>query len=489
MVADTAYYDLLEVKTNATELEIKKSYRKLAIKYHPDKNPGNEQAAETFKQISEAYQILSDKEKRLKYDQFGIQENGKQEMVDPEKFFDDIFGGESFVPYVGELTLLKNLTKEMELEHKNEEEEKASKLETEQAERYYETHEMNISSNKLLGDNNLNNLTPEEQKKLLDEEKKKLRDAEKEKIEEEQRLHRQEIQDELTKKLINRLSLYTETDKSNDVIESVKEKFRFEAENLKMESFGLELLHTIGEIYYNKANTFLKSQDTFLGIGGWYGSLKEKGGIIKDTYSTISMALDAQSTMQKLAKMNERREKEANKENSENQNNENNGDNNENNDKEGNENKTELKAETKENENITDTDRIDENKEDKNKEDESKIKSKSENNKEDKKEEIDEGPVPTEEEVAEMEKLLMGKILAAAWKGSHMEISSNLREVVSNVLYDESVSLSKRKERADALKIIGSVFKNATRSKWEAEEAKIFEELVAEATQKRSKKK
>ena len=76
MVADTTYYDLLEVKSTATELEIKKSYRKLAIKYHPDKNPGNELAAETFKKISEAYQVLSDKEKRVRYDQVGIQENG-----------------------------------------------------------------------------------------------------------------------------------------------------------------------------------------------------------------------------------------------------------------------------------------------------------------------------------------------------------------------------------------------------------------------------
>ncbi|ODQ47442.1 hypothetical protein PICMEDRAFT_50157 [Pichia membranifaciens NRRL Y-2026] len=408
MVADTTYYDLLEVKSTATELEIKKSYRKLAIKYHPDKNPGNELAAETFKKISEAYQVLSDKEKRVRYDQVGIQENGGAEMVDPEKFFDDIFGGESFVPYVGELTLLKNLTKEMELEQTQEAEKEANKLKQEEADRYYETHKVNISSNRYLGDEGLSNMSVEEQQKALEAERKKLHDAERERIDEEQRQHREKIQDELTKKLINRLSLYTETDKSEDVVRSVKEKFRLEAENLKMESFGLELLHTIGTIYYNKASTFLKSQNTFLGIGGWFGTLKEKGGIIKDTYSTISIALDAQSTMQQLAKMNERREKEATKAN---------------------------------------------------------------------------------ESVAEMEKMLMGKIIAAAWKGSHMEISSNLREVVSNVLYDETVPLSKRVERAEALKIIGTVFKNAERSKWEAEEAKIFEELVAEATQKKTKKK
>lgn len=477
MVADTTYYDLLEVKTTATELEIKKSYRKLAIKYHPDKNPGNEQAAETFKKISEAYQVLSDKEKRLKYDQFGIQENGGAEMVDPEKFFDDIFGGESFIPYVGELTLLKNLTKEMELEQNQEAEKEASKLEQDEANRYYETHKLNISANKFLGDENLNNMSSEEQQKALEAERKKLHDAERERIEEEQRQHREEIQNELTKKLINRLSLYTETDKSEDVVRSVQEKFRLEAENLKMESFGLELLHTIGTIYYNKANTFLKAQNSFLGIGGWFGTLKEKGGIIKDTYSTISIALDAQSTMQQLAKMNERREKEASK-----------GE--ENIQEEGKTNGQETEndaareedhSQKVENQDGEDTAEsvVDEN-----------TKQSAEKSPEDaKKEKEDEGPVPTEEEVAEMEKLLMGKIIAAAWRGSHMEISSNLREVVSNVLYDESVPLSKRIERAEALKIIGTVFKNAERSKWEAEEAKIFEELVAEATQKKTKKK
>ncbi|GAV28844.1 hypothetical protein PMKS-002321 [Pichia membranifaciens] len=481
MVADTTYYDLLEVKSTATELEIKKSYRKLAIKYHPDKNPGNEQAAETFKKISEAYQVLSDKEKRVRYDQVGIQENGGAEMVDPEKFFDDIFGGESFVPYVGELTLLKNLTKEMELEQTQEAEKEANKLEQEEADRYYETHKTNISSSRYLGDEGLSKMSAEEQQKALDAERKKLHDAERERIDEEQRQHREKIQDELTNKLINRLSLYTETDKSEDVVRSVQEKFRLEAENLKMESFGLELLHTIGTIYYNKANTFLKSQNTFLGIGGWFGTLKEKGGIIKDTYSTISIALDAQSTMQQLAKMNERREKEATKGNETGEE--------ETDVKEGTEAKSgaDLKAG---NEDSVGKDATHDRSATESVADENVEKTKEESAADAKgKEKEEEGPVPTEEEVAEMEKLLMGKIIAAAWKGSHMEISSNLREVVSNVLYDETVPLSKRVERAEALKIIGTVFKNAERSKWEAEEAKIFEELVAEATQKKTKKK
>lgn len=476
MVKDTTYYELLQVQTTATELEIKKSYRKLAIRYHPDKNPGDEEAAETFKKISEAYQVLSDKEQRVKYDQYGIQEGGASEMADPEKFFDDIFGGESFVPYVGELTLLKNLTKEMELQNEEEAEELSHQKEQEEAERYYDTHKSSASPSMALGDSSLNNLSAEEQKKLIESEKKKRLEEEREKLEEEQRIHREEIQKDLTEKLINRLSLYTETDKSSDVTESFKEKFRLEAENLKMESFGLELLHTIGSIYYNKANTFLKSEKTFWGIGGWYGTLKEKGGIIKDTYSTISIALDAQNTMQELAKMTDRRERELQKEASDKDNKESSEET-----KQADESSSEdckpLNGETAKSSEHTETLNVDE------------IPDKNSGDNKNTKEEEDEGPVPTDEEVAEMEKLLMGKILAAAWRGSHMEISSNLREVVSNVLYDERVPKSKRIERAEALKIMGTIFKDAKRSKWEAEEAKIFEELVAEATQKKAKKK
>src|SRR5574344_480279 len=65
------YYEVLGVSKSATSDEIKKAYRKLAIKYHPDKNPGDKAAEEKFKEAAEAYDVLRDGEKRAQYDRFG----------------------------------------------------------------------------------------------------------------------------------------------------------------------------------------------------------------------------------------------------------------------------------------------------------------------------------------------------------------------------------------------------------------------------------
>ncbi len=88
------YYEVLGLQRNASIDEIKKAYRKLAVKYHPDKNPGDAEAEEKFKEAAEAYGVLSDEEKRARYDRHGHQGLGGMGGFDPNQFadFGDILG-------------------------------------------------------------------------------------------------------------------------------------------------------------------------------------------------------------------------------------------------------------------------------------------------------------------------------------------------------------------------------------------------------------
>ncbi len=96
------YYEVLGVSKNATDAEIKAAYKKMAIKYHPDRNPGNKEAEEKFKEAAEAYDVLRDPEKRQRYDQFGFAGmNGQggfgggagMSMDDIFSMMNEVFGG------------------------------------------------------------------------------------------------------------------------------------------------------------------------------------------------------------------------------------------------------------------------------------------------------------------------------------------------------------------------------------------------------------
>lgn len=242
-------------------------------------------------------------------------------------------------------------------------------------------------------------------------------------------MERKRIRDErvanLSKKLIDRISLWTETDKAADVTKAFKDKIQLEIENLKMESFGIEILHAIGATYLMKASSFLKSQK-FLGISGFFSRIKDKGTLVKDTWSTMSAAIDAQLTMEEMAKLEEAG-----------------------------------------------------------------------------------GEAWTDEKKAEYEKKVTGKILAAAWRGSKFEVQSVLRDVCDVVLNDKKVKLDKRVERAHALVIIGEMFqkvyspiihstfhtsrqeltrKQAERDPEEEGDFMAFEQLMAEAAAKKENK-
>lgn len=433
MVVDTTYYDALGVSPIASELEIKKAYRRLAITTHPDKNPGDETAHTRFQAIGEAYQVLSNEDLRKRYDKFG-----KKEAVpgggfeDPAEFFGMIFGGEAFADLIGELSLMKDLTKTMDITAKQMEEEEAERSgeeklqvleqgtagatadgklpqshngyspvptsdpdqkpsdlkpprETSSPASGASTPRRNFGQQAIMDKSEEDaqmdaaGLTPEEKELRRKDKRRGLSKEQREELaayEAERKRIRDERVETLAKKLLDRISIWTETDKGNDVTKAFQEKTRLEVENLKMESFGIEILHAIGLTYLQKATSFLKSQK-FLGISGFFSRLKDKGTLAKDTWNTISTAIDAQMTMEEMAKMEEKG-----------------------------------------------------------------------------------GEDWTDEKKAEYEKRVTGKILAAAWKGSRFEIQSVLREVCDKVLNDKNARIEKRIERAQALVISGTIYQN-----------------------------
>ncbi|KAG6367840.1 hypothetical protein INS49_002035 [Diaporthe citri] len=502
MVVDTSYYDALGVKPTATDLEIKKAYRKMAMVHHPGMcqplpaalNPDDPSAHEKFQAIGEAYQVLSDSDLRKAYDKFGKDHAKPQEgFADPAEFFTSIFGGDAFVDWIGEIGLMKDLTTTMDITGMTEEEEAAAAAAAAAAEddpEFPGTSEATKESMKTtanvdgMGEKHASpptakveqdatagekpattsdkpavspglspsgtapsrtsspapgsgtstpnkykipirpaimdrpsddtTVTSDAQgdsslhKKDKDKKKAGLTKEQREKLAEYERERtrvRQERVDMLAKKLLDRISVWTETDKGADVTRAFQEKIRLEVENLKMESFGLDILHAIGQTYLAKGTNLLKSQKLF-GIGGFFGRMKDKGTIVKETWNTISSAIDAQQTMEEMARMEEKG-----------------------------------------------------------------------------------GEEWSDERKMEYERRVTGKILNAAWRGSKFEIQSVLREVCDAVLNDKKIPLAKRLERAQAMVIIGEICAKAQRSPEEEGDFMAFEQLVAEATIKKEKEK
>lgn len=428
MVKETEYYDILEVETTANPDQIKRAYRRMAIKTHPDKNPDDPKAQEKFQAISEAYQVLSDANLRQKYDTFGKAEAKPDEgFEDPVAFATSIFGGGAFESFIGEIALVKEMTQLGELEQEAEKEEAAAKSSKEgsaaevdgnvhsgaasssgstnsQAKSELKSHRLHIGHHKTESGSTASPTATGASKLAADKEAKlaakQKRKQELERLDKENREAREARVETLTKQLIEKISVYTETSKNKEFTSNYILKLEEEAASLKMESFGLQLLHVIGHVYYTRASLFLKSQKLF-GFGGMFGKIKEAGSMMRDVYDAISATMEAQNYIQTASEL--------------------------------------------------------------------------------------ESNVSSEKQV-ELEQMILGKVLGALWVGSRFEIQGILRLVCDRVLHDKSVPLSKRVERAHALKVMGTVFKSTKRTKEEAEEMQFFETLVAEANAKKAKK-
>ncbi|KAJ3039672.1 hypothetical protein HDV00_012016 [Rhizophlyctis rosea] len=284
------YYDTLCVAATATPAEIKKAYYMKAMKCHPDKNPDDPEADEKFKKISEAYQVLSDPQRRTFYNMHGKQSSGAEAtFVDPEEFFKQQFGGDKFVDIIGEISIAKDFAQALS----------GGDSDTQKIE------------GKEKGGNDL----------------------------EERIVVRTQRVSKLVSTLVNKLSLYVDAfplpdpnattpileqpigttieQLSAEALESFRTVAALEAEQLKTESYGIELLHAIGFTYELKASQYLarfEAEDGPMFRRAWgFGSrvaglMREKAHIINETVGTFKTAMDLQASFAKLQEIDKKKE-------------------------------------------------------------------------------------------------------------------------------------------------------------------------------------
>ncbi|KAI6144371.1 DnaJ-domain-containing protein [Pisolithus tinctorius] len=271
---ETGYYDLLGVPVDASTEDIKKSYRRLAIKHHPDKNPDDPNAEERFKEIAIAYQTLSDPILRKKYNEFGPKESQPEGgFVDPEEVFSAIFGGERFVPIIGHISLARDMKTALQ------EAEEAEEAEGKEVKR-------DAKGKEIISD----------EEKARREEKERKADAEK-------AAARAERVGKLVENLERKLAIFTESatgPDDNNVVNSWRQLCQMEADELKKESYGVELLHAVGFVYLSKAKYYLASNQTLFGMGGWLHNVQGKYHVFSETVSTLRSAIELKSVFDQI---------------------------------------------------------------------------------------------------------------------------------------------------------------------------------------------
>ncbi|KAF7293222.1 J domain-containing protein [Mycena chlorophos] len=274
---ETGYYDILGVTPAATTEDVKKAYRRMAIKHHPDKNPDDPHAEERFKEIAIAYQTLSDPELRRKYNEYGPREAAPDGgYVDPEEVFGAIFGGEAFIPIIGPISLARDMKTALQEADEAEEEEAARAG----------TRILDAKGRPVISD----------EEKAAKEAKSRAKAAEKARA-------REERIKKLVENLDRKLSIFTESATGPDdreVANSWRTICALEADQLKTESYGVDLLQAIGFVYVSKAKAHMATSQTFLGVGGWLHNVQGKYHVFSETVSTIRSAVELKSVFDQI---------------------------------------------------------------------------------------------------------------------------------------------------------------------------------------------
>ncbi|KAI5965909.1 CAJ1 [Candida pseudojiufengensis] len=461
MVVDTTYYEILQVEVTANEQELRKAYRKQAIKLHPDKNGNDPLASEKFQELGEAYGILSNNETRKIYDELGIEGMKKQQEqggvgadIDPSEFFEVIFGGVAFKDWIGELGMFDDITKSAEVMGMDEENEEtvgsidgetlnsenggknsvnttstgtynsttSSNNTTTSSSKGKEDITSNLDSLTIAEKNNSptttstskHNLTTEELKRKRKQKITKEQRDEIIRIQEESRRKKKERINELSKKLMERIEKYRSSSLNPETFKKFTTQLHDEFDDMKIESFGIQLLQLIGKIYISQANATIASQKTF-GVSKIFTSVKSSTETVKNGYSILKTALDAQDYMEKVMKEQE---------------------------------EFQLKQ--------------------------------------------DLGYTPTQEEIAkqaEIERFVTGKFLATAWSLIKFEITGILNKVCQQILSEKGIGKKEKIARANAILFFGKEMISVKRSPEEEEDARIFEEMMGDAKMKKEKRK